>query len=101
MSKKESELEKLETFELILQSMKSYAVFATDKNGIITTWNTGAEKLFYYKADEIIGRSVDMLYTPEDIAAKIPAAEAQAALIYGKGVNERFHVKKDRSRFWG
>jgi PAS domain S-box-containing protein len=101
MIQKEPAHTSLETYELILQSMKSYAVFAVDINGIIKTWNTGAEKLFYYSPEEIIGRNVDILYTPEDIAAQIPAAEASTALIYGKGVNERFHVKKDRSRFWG
>ncbi|MDB5019618.1 MAG: hypothetical protein JWQ28_745 [Pedobacter sp.] len=91
----------VETYELILQSMKSYAVFALDKAGVVTFWNLGAEKLLYYTEEEIVGRNVDILYTPEDIAAEVPSAELETALIYGKAVNERFHVKKDRSRFWG
>jgi PAS domain S-box-containing protein len=101
MIQEEPEQGKLETYELILQSMKSYAVFAVDKNGIVKTWNTGAEKLFHYRVEEIIGRSGDILYTPEDIAAHVPAGETNTALTFGKAVNERFHVKKDRSQFWG
>jgi PAS domain S-box-containing protein len=95
------EQENLETYRLIVESMKSYAVFALDKQGCVQTWSAGAEKLFYYQPKEIIGRSCNILYTPEDIAAKVPEAELKEALIYGKGVNERFHVKKDRGRFWG
>ena len=91
----------LETYKLIVESMKSYAVFALDKEGVIQTWNAGAQKIFYYRPDEIIGRSCNILYTPEDIAACVPEAELKDALIYGKGVNERFHVKKDRGRIWG
>jgi len=91
----------LETYKLILESMNSYAVFALDKQGCVQTWNPGAEKMFYYRPEEIIGRSCDMLYSPEDIAAGVPGDELKTALIYGKGINERFHVKKDRGRFWG
>lgn len=90
-----------ETYQFIIESIKDYAVFATDTEGIVTTWNPGAERILLYKADEIIGRSSDMLYTPEDIAALVPAIELANALRDGKAINERFHVKKNRSRFWG
>jgi PAS domain S-box-containing protein len=89
------------TYELIVDSMKEYAVFALDVEGLIITWNSGAERLFQYSPSEIIGRRVDMLYVPDDIADRAPAMELDTALTYGKAVNERFHVKKDRSLFWG
>jgi len=90
-----------ESHESIIQSLKEFAVFTTDKEGLITTWSAGAERILLYKSSDITGRSCDILYTPEDIAANIPAREIHNALIDGKAVNERFHVKKDRSRFWG
>lgn len=90
-----------ESYELIIQSLKDYAVFSTDRQGIITQWSKGAENVLLYKADEILGRSCDILYTPEDIAALVPARELSNCLADGKAVNERFHVKKNRNRFWG
>jgi len=90
-----------ERYESIIRSLKDYAVFTTDKEGVITTWNTGAQRILLYHPTDIIGRSGDILYTPEDIAAHVPMREISTALADGKAVNERFHVKKDRSRFWG
>ena len=90
-----------EDYEAIIQSLKDYAVFSTDKSGTITTWSAGAVRILRYEPQEIIGRSGDILYTPEDIAARVPAKELSNSLADGKAVNERFHVKKDRSRFWG
>ncbi len=88
-------------YELILESLKGYAIFTVDRSDIVTTWNSGAERIFLYKPDEIIGRNGNILYTPEDIAAKIPELEMETARREGKAINERFHVKKERSRFWG
>jgi PAS domain S-box-containing protein len=85
----------------ILKSIKDYAVFATDKDGIITSWNPGAQNILLYKADEIIGKSGNILYVPEDIDARVPEIELATALQDGRAINERFHVKKDQSRFWG
>ncbi|QJD97251.1 PAS domain-containing sensor histidine kinase [Mucilaginibacter robiniae] len=54
-----------------------------------------------YKADEIIGQSAECLYTPEDLQEQVPALEMGSALREGKGMDERFHVKKGGQRFWG
>jgi two-component system CheB/CheR fusion protein len=86
---------------LIIQSFKTFAIFTSDKEGIITTWSKGAEIVMLYKPDEIIGKSSDILFVPEDIAAGVPAQELETALSDGQAINERFHVKKDRIRFWG
>src|ERR1700743_1972630 len=88
-------------YESVIESLKDYAVFTTDKDAIITSWSKGAERILLYKAPEIVGRSGNVLYTPEDIAANVPEREIGTAMADGKAVNERFHVKKDRSRFWG
>jgi len=88
-------------YKQVFESVKGYAIFTTDQQGVIVTWNAGAENIMLYKSEDIIGRSGDILYTPEDIAAMVPAIEMENALCEGKAINERFHVKKDRSRFWG
>lgn len=88
-------------YELILGSLKGYAIFTVDKKGIVRTWNSGAERIFLFTPEEIIGRKGDILYTPEDIAAKVPEMEMDTARREGKAIDERFHVKKERSRFWG
>ncbi|WP_207423962.1 PAS domain-containing sensor histidine kinase [Desertivirga brevis] len=88
-------------FNQVLQSMDEYAVFTTDKEGYITSWNTGAFYLFDYTTEEILNRQGNILYTPEDIASHIPEQEMETALNEGSALNERYHVKKDRTQFWG
>lgn len=92
---------RLESYELIIESLKDYAVFTTDKDAVITNWSKGAERILLYKSAEIIGRSGNILYTPEDIADNVPEREISTAMADGRAINERFHVKKDRSQFWG
>ncbi|MDR6944120.1 PAS domain-containing sensor histidine kinase [Mucilaginibacter pocheonensis] len=99
--KRASGTDQTERYQLIVESLKEYAVFTIDKDSLVTTWNSGAEGIFLYKSDEIVGRNGDILYTPEDIAAMVPSREMKDSLADGKAINERFHVKKDRSRFWG
>ncbi|WP_207532650.1 sensor histidine kinase [Desertivirga arenae] len=93
--------DKEQFYNQVLQSIEEYAVFTIDMEGRITSWNTGAFYLFGYSSIEILNRSGDILYTPEDIAAHVPEMEMEGALHEGRAVNERYHVKKDRSRFWG
>jgi PAS domain S-box-containing protein len=88
-------------FKRVIESAKGYAIFTTDKQGLILTWNAGAENIMLYKPEDIIGRSGNMLYTPEDIAELVPQKEMETSLREGRAINERFHVKYDRSRFWG
>jgi PAS domain S-box-containing protein len=89
-----------EFYELILKSLKDYAVFTTDKEGTITTWSEGARNVLLYKDEEIIGESAVILYTHEDVAFQVPAMELGTALRDGKAIDERFHVKKGGQRFW-
>jgi PAS domain S-box-containing protein len=98
---KEQAHDQPESNAAIIESLKDYAVFTTDTQAVITSWSAGAERILLYKATDIIGRSGNILYTPEDIADNVPEKEISTALTDGRAVNERFHVKKDRSRFWG
>ena len=86
---------------LMIESAKDYAIFTLDLNGIVTTWNTGAERLLQYSEAEIIGHNSRIIFTPEDRAQGSAERELQIAFTQGRAENERWHLRKDSSRFWG
>lgn len=85
---------------LIIESAVDYAIVGLDADGIITSWNAGARNIMGWSTEQAIGQSVTLFFTPEDTAAAIPAAEMRAAIRHGRGLDERWHVKADGSRFW-
>ncbi|MBW4461853.1 MAG: PAS domain S-box protein [Nodosilinea sp. WJT8-NPBG4] len=86
---------------LMIESAKDYAIFTLDLNGIVTKWNAGAERLLQYSEAEIIGHKNRIIFTPEDRQQGRAEQELQIALTQGRAENERWHLRKDRSRFWG
>ncbi len=84
----------------IFESAIDYAIVALDPDGIIINWNEGARCVLGWTADEALGTHVDLFFTPEDRVAGIAAAEMTAALTRGRGVDERWHLRRDGSRFW-
>jgi diguanylate cyclase (GGDEF)-like protein/PAS domain S-box-containing protein len=86
---------------LLVDSLTHYAIFAVDPAGLIVRWNAGAEKLFGYSASEVIGRHFGILFTPEDVAAGAPGAELAESSVDGGLEYDRWHVRKDGTRFWG
>ncbi len=87
--------------KLILESAEDFAIFTIDLERRVNSWNIGAQNVFGYQDKEIIGQSGDILFTPEDRQKNDPAKEAEHALSEGRAENERWHMRKDRSRFWG
>ena len=83
---------------LLAQSTKGYAIITLDCEGIITTWNRGAEAIFGYTEREAIGQTVDMLYTEADRKAGVPEAERKRALMHGQASDERWHLRRDGSQ---
>ena len=84
----------------IVEGVKDHAVFVTDAEGIITDWTPGAEAIFGWRAGEIIGRSAELLFTPEDRADGTPMHELATAREQGCANDERWHVRHDGSRFF-
>ena len=86
---------------LIFESATDFAVFAQDLSGKVISWNIGAERLTGYSDQEILGRNGDVIFTPEDRAAGAPEQERSRASQNGRSEDERWHQRKDGSRFWG
>jgi PAS domain S-box-containing protein len=89
-----------ELLRLLVENVKDYAIFIVDTENRVQTWNPGAQRLLGYTAEEIVGRSSALFFTPEDRQAGIPEQERQKALATGRGEDDRWHVRKDGSRFW-
>jgi PAS domain S-box-containing protein len=87
-------------FELLVDSIVDYAIYLIDLDGRVRSWNTGAERLKGYSADEIDGQSFARFYTPEDRAAGIPDKALRIARDRGRFQAEGWRVRKDGSRFW-
>ncbi|WP_052730484.1 PAS domain-containing protein [Sphingomonas sp. SRS2] len=89
-----------ELFEAIISSTTDFAIFTTDVHGIATSWNIGAERLFGFNEQDMIGGSADRIFTPEDRDAGAPDLERHQARTTGSALDERWHQRKDGSQFW-
>jgi PAS domain S-box-containing protein len=87
--------------ESIIRSATDYAIISMDEERRILTWSPGAEVLLGWHAAEIVGQSADLIFTPEDRAADAASSEQSQAITEGRAEDERWHLRKDGSRFWG
>ena len=87
-------------FRNLMETVTNFAILFKDTNGIIEEWNVGAEQIFGWKRDEIIGKSVLAIYTPEDRVNQISEKEMTTAAETGVSEDERWHLKKDGSLFY-
>jgi PAS domain S-box-containing protein len=84
----------------ILDSAVDYGIITMDLKGLVTSWNVGASRLMGWSEEEMCGRPCDDFFTSEDCALGVPATEMGKALTQGRGIDERWHLKKDGSCFW-
>jgi PAS domain S-box-containing protein len=89
-----------ERFRVLVESIRDYAVFMLDRKGRVETWNTGAALIKGYQHDEIVGKSIELFYTPEDRANGRPARLLAEAAREGRVEDEGWRVRKDGTRFW-
>lgn len=85
----------------ILESATDYAILTLDEAGRVTSWNSGAEALLGWTAAEARGLDSRVLFTPEDRERRAPEAEMAEARKMGRAEDQRWHLRKDGSRFWG
>lgn len=86
---------------LILQSATDFAIFTLDGDARATSWNVGSERLLGYSSEEMIGHNSDVIFTPEDRAKGAPEWERKTARERGRVEDERWHMRRDGTRFWG
>jgi PAS domain S-box-containing protein len=84
----------------ILEGVKDHSIFTVDPDNIVVDWTSGAEAIFGWSAEQIVGNSADILFTPEDRSAGAPAEELATARAEGCANDERWHMRRDGSRFF-
>lgn len=89
-----------ESFRLMVENVRDYAIFMLDETGHIMTWNEGAKRINGYSSTEIIGKHFSTFYTAEDLESKKPERELKIAIQTGKYEEEGWRVRKDGSMFW-
>ncbi len=89
-----------EDFRLLVEASTDHAIMMIDPAGVIRSWNPGAEKIVGLTAQEAIGCPVSTLFTSEDRGAGEPMRELEEARIAGRSGDDRWHVRRDGTRFW-
>jgi len=87
-------------FRLLVEGVKDYAIYMLDPDGLIRSWNSGAQEIKGYRADEVIGQHFSMFYSAADADAGHPQDELDEALLEGRAEREGWRVRKDSSVFW-
>jgi PAS domain S-box-containing protein len=97
----EEELRKSqEQFQRLVQGVTDYAIYMLDPEGIVTSWNSGAERIKGYAADEIIGKHFSQFYMAEDRERGSPQRALETAAHDGRVEREGWRIRKDGTRFW-
>ncbi len=88
------------SYRLVVDSLVEVAVVMLDVDGAIRSWNAGAIAIFGYASAEVLGQSLEILFTPEDVVVGIPRKELDRALREGRSDDERWRQRRDGSRFF-
>ena len=89
-----------EKFRLLVANVVDYAIFLLDPQGLVQSWNAGAQQLKGYRASEIVGESFERFYPAEERATGKPRRELEIASSVGRYEEEGWRIRKDGSRFW-
>lgn len=89
-----------ERLRLLIESAEDYAIFTVTPDNRINYWNAGAERMFGYREEEILGRSGATLFTPEDRERGVPEQEIRTVAAEGRVADERWHVSRNGTRFY-
>jgi PAS domain S-box-containing protein len=83
-----------------VEDIRDYAIFMTDPGGLVTHWNHGAQHILGYSEQEIVGQPASRFFVAEDRAKDVPQKELSTASAEGRAEDERWHMRRDGSRFW-
>jgi diguanylate cyclase (GGDEF)-like protein/PAS domain S-box-containing protein len=90
----------LADFQMLMDSMTDCAIVLLDKNGGVVDWNRGSENILQYRRDEVMGRNLDFIHTPEDLERQSWQDELQCARLKGRSVEDKWLVRKNGERFF-
>lgn len=88
-----------ERFRLVIEGVRDYGIFALDPLGHVTSWNTGAQRIKGWQAEEILGQHFSRFY-PEETRSFLPASILDRAARDGTAEDEGWRLRKDGGRFW-
>jgi PAS domain S-box-containing protein len=86
---------------MLIEGVKGYAIFMMDTNRHVMVWNSGAQLIFGYTESEMVGKLSDVIFTEEDRKNNAPEEEIIQCIETGVAEDERWHLRKDGSKFWG
>ncbi|MFO7575718.1 MAG: PAS domain-containing sensor histidine kinase [Bacteroidales bacterium] len=89
-----------EFYSQIIDSLQDYSIFTLDKDLIINSWSSGSSVIFGYEEEEVIGENFEIIFTDEDKIKGVPKVEIETAVREGRAVDNRWHICKDRSKFY-
>src|SRR2546430_7184442 len=89
-----------DTFRILVEGVRDYAIFMLDGAGRVLTWNAGAQRLKGYRAEDIIGKHFACFYPTDAVEAGTPARLLALAARDGRVEDEGWRVRQDGSRFW-
>src|SRR4051812_41493225 len=87
-------------FRALVASVRDYAIFMLTPEGVIASWNEGAERIKGYAASEIIGKHFSIFYPPEIARTGICEYELTVSAAEGRFEGEGYRVRKDGTQFW-
>ncbi|HYG79826.1 MAG TPA: PAS domain S-box protein [Pyrinomonadaceae bacterium] len=87
-------------YRMSIEDVKDYAIFMTDAEGHVISWNLGAERILGYSETEVLGQSASRFFTPEDLERGEDEKELATAAREGRAEDERWHLRRDGTRFW-
>ncbi|MGO7988030.1 PAS domain S-box protein [Rhizobium leguminosarum] len=100
LNRHDTSLDEEGRFRLLVDAITDYAIYMLSPEGIVTSWNTGAQRFKGYKPSEILGEHFSRFYLEEDRAAGMPARALATAEEHGRFEGEGWRQRKDGSRFW-
>ena len=89
-----------ERMRVLMWSLTEHAILSIDTEGRIDAWNRGAQLIFGYEQNEIIGSTIEKLFTPEDIVSGVHIKEMRLSRQKGHAADDRWHIRKDGTRFF-
>ena len=89
-----------EQFRLLVEGVQDYAIYLLNVDGVVLTWNSGAQRIKGYRAEEIVGKHFSCFFRPEDVKRGRPKEALELAAATGQFKEENLRVRKDGSVFW-